>query len=401
MKNKDKVFTNSPLLFSIMVSFFFIWGFITLINDLLIPVLKQYFQLNYTEAMLIQFCFFFTYFVMSIPMAKIVNRIYYKKSLSLGLLIMMIGCLAFIPAQHTHIYYLFLLALFILATGVVMLQVSANPLVTLLGCSKTSSARLTLAQGINSLGYVLAPLLVGGFIAHNKVSNIYLLLAIVIGIIAFILQFIRFDFPTDSLHSTSSNDTEHFSLFSHKPFLFGLFAIFMYVGAEVSAGSVLINFLHLPNIANLSLTQAQPYLSIFWGGAMIGRLLGSFILTYFTPSKLLLINSTINLFLVLMIIFSHGGLAMWSLLSLGIFNSIMFPTIFALAIEKLPNQRIKNKASGFLVMGIVGGALIPLIQGQIADHWGLQDAFCVLFVAYMIIALFSIHMSGSKYTRDQ
>lgn len=391
---KRRHLTNQPLLFSIMVVMFFIWGFITLMNDLLIPNLKQSFDLNYAQALLIQFCFFTTYFIMSVPMSRILNRLAYKKSLLLGLLIIIIGCLLFIPATHLRIYALFLFGLFILASGIVMLQVAANPLVTILGDHTTSPARLTLAQGVNSLGYVLAPFLVGGFIAKSSISQTYIIIAIILVLVIIVLSFFKFEVTRkmqDEIAEMNAFDGPH-HLWHHWPFVFGVFAIFVYVGAEVTGGSLVINFLHLPNIANMPIATATDYLSIFWGGAMIGRLLGSYILMKIEPPLVLMFNAAANFLLVMVIVFTTGWLAMWALLLLGIFNSIMFPTIFALAIERLPTQAIKNKASGYLVMAIVGGAVIPEIQGMIADHIGLQHSFFLLLICYVLIASFAWYM---------
>ncbi len=389
-----KRLTSQPKLFSSLIVLFFIWGFITLLNDLLVPVLKQSFSLNYTQAMLIQFAFFLTYFIMSLPMANLLDRWQYKKAIIIGLIIIAVGSCCFIPADLMHTYPLFLLALFVLATGVVMLQVSANPLVTLLGATDTASARLTLAQAINSFGYVIAPIIVAGIISAQNLPWIYLTIALVMLLTAlFIIGRSNFtNFYTTQ--ETVVNDTQTAgSLWKNTPFVLSLVAIFLYVGAEVSAGSLVVNYLKLPQIANFHLEQAAKYLSFFWGGAMIGRFIGSYVLAKIKAPRVLLVHTIANLLLLMGIIFASGKFAMWCLLSLGLFNSIMFPAIFSLGILSLPGKHLKNKGSGWLIMAIVGGAVIPVIQGYFADHVGLQHSFFVLLFNYAFIGFFAIYYS--------
>ena len=394
MKNKQKMTTQLPL-FTAMVVLFFIWGFITLFNDLLIPVLKSKLHLSYGEAMLVQFCFFLTYFVMSLPMAWLLNKLDYKKSIIVGLLIIAIGCLIFIPADLKRMYAVFLLGLFILATGVVMLQVSANPLVTLLGATETSPARLTLAQGINSLGYVIAPILVGGLIVSVHLYIPYVVIAFVMLLVVVFIGRFNFHFVEAPLKNVDHEATIKFSLWDNIPFLLGFISIFFYVGAEVASGSLIISFLHLPSIANFSLAHAAKYLSVYWAGAMMGRLIGSYLLTKISSAKALIVCAMANVILLCGVVLTTGDTAMWSLLLLGVFNSIMFPTIFALAISSLPSEGIKNKASGFLVMAIVGGAVIPELQGLLADFIGLQYSFVLLFASYLTIITYAIYIHFS------
>ncbi|WP_264769526.1 sugar MFS transporter [Coxiella burnetii] len=390
---KSKQFTTQPALFSTIVILFFIWGFITLLNDLLIPLLRERLHLSYGQAMLVQFSFFFTYFLMSLPMAFLLNKLKYQKGIIVGLFIIALGCLIFIPADLTLIYRVFLFGLFILASGIVMLQVSANPLITLLGPTKTSSARLTLAQGINSLGYVIAPLIVGRFIVATNLYVSYIIIALVLMAVALFISQFNFHRVDDPLDKEEKDEIIDFALWKHLPFTLGLVGIFFYVGAEVSAGSLIVNYLHLPQIANFSLSHAAAYLSIYWGGAMIGRLIGSYVLTKINASKVLAVCAVANLLLLCGVILMTGGAAMWSLLLLGVFNSIMFPTLFALAIAGLPNESIKNKASGFLIMAIVGGAIIPELQGLLADYIGLQHSFILLLVSYVIITAYGVYIN--------
>ena len=285
-----------------MVILFFIWGFITLLNDLLIPVLRSKLHLSYAEAMLVQFAFFFTYFIMSMPMAMLLNRLNYKKSIIVGLAIIAIGCLIFIPADLSLIYGIFLLGLFVLATGIVMLQVSANPLVTLLGHNATGSARLSFAQGANSLGCVLAPVIVGGFIISDNVMVPYIVIAIIMLLVAMFIGRFNFHAVDDQLTTEKvTADDKDFSLWEHTPFVFGLVGVFVYVGAEVTAGSLIVNFLHLPQIVNFSLMEGAKYLSVYWGGAMIGRLIGSYLLKKIHPPKVLMFNAVANVGLFLSI----------------------------------------------------------------------------------------------------
>lgn len=386
---KQERITTHPALFSAMVTLFFIWGFITLLNDLLIPVLKERLELDYTQSMFIQFCFFITYFIMAFPMSSILNRIGYKKSILFGLLIIAIGGIIFIPATLILDYNIFLIALFILAMGVVMLQVSANPLMVALGDKKTSSARLTLAQGFNSLGYVVAPLLVGGIIVSSKLFIPYLIISAVMILTIIFISIFKFNLPSRQLREDEEmSDNVYLILWQDKMFLLGLLAIFVYVGAEVTAGSLIVNYLHLPRIVGFSLATAAEYLSIYWGGVMIGRLIGSFLLIRINPAKALMFNSVVNILLLILVILSYGYLAMWALLLLGVFNSIMFPTIFALTIKRLKTIQLKNCASGLPVMAIVGGAFIPLFQGELADRVGLQHSFVGLIVCYLVIVIY-------------
>ncbi len=392
MNDKNKLTSSAPL-FSGMVVLFFIWGFITILNDLLIPVLKARLGLSYAESMLVQFCFFFTYFIMSLPMAWLVNKLNYKKSMILGLMIIALGCLVFIPADLELVYGVFLFGLFILATGVVMLQVSANPLVTLLGDIDTSSARLTLAQGFNSLGCVIAPLLVAGLIVSSHLYVPYIIIALIMVLVSIFVSRFNFKSVNRPQKHEVHEEAGDFSLWKHLTFVLGFASIFFYVGAEVSAGSLVVNFLHLPNIGNLSLLVAARYLSIYWGGAMVGRLIGVYFLARFNPAKILTLCAIANVILLCSVVVNEGAIAMWSLLLLGIFNSIMFPTIFALAISKLPNRAMKNKAGGFLIMAIVGGAIIPELQGILADKIGLQNSFVLLFISYLVIMGYAVYVS--------
>lgn len=387
-----KKMTNEPYLFSATILLFFFWGFVTILNDLLIPIMKERFQLTYTKAMLVQFCFFFTYFLMAIPNAKLLNKLNYKKTILVGVFVLSLGCLLFIPASIWNTYYVFLFALFVLASGVVILQGAANPLVTLLGPRKTSSARLSLAQGFNSFGTVIAPIFLGVFLSPKHLLSIYSYLVLVLLGIYFI--FLRLDFSKfyrDSLQKKEGerqvNERPYHSLM-----VFSIIAMFLYVGAEVSIGSLIINYLQLPSVMRLTLSEATYCLSIYWGFAMIGRFIGFLILTRISASILLMMYSVINSCLLLGVVCFTGRAAMASLLSIGMFNSIMFPVIFSLTITPLPSLFLKNKASSFLIMAIVGGAFVPLMHGWLADRFGLQNSFFCLIFCYLYIAFFAYFM---------
>lgn len=401
-RQKDNLTSHSNLYFSIIL-LFFIWGFITLLNDLLVPIFKAHFQLNYTRALLVQFVFFATYFILALPMSGLVNYLRYKKSIIIGLFIIATGALSFIPAHHYQSYYLFLLALFILASGVVTLQVSVNPLVTLLGSMKTASARLTLAQAINSAGTVLGPLIVAGIISNTTIVPIYLVMATVAMLTAWFISTRNFNISCLEKPQKSSADLKNkhnvtdIKLWQSAGFMFSILGIFFYVGAEVASGSLIISFAQLPNIMNLPIKSASFYLSIFWGLAMIGRFIGSYLLTQVKDSFLLLVAACINMGLVLMLVLNHGAIAFASLLSLGLFNSIMFPVIFSIGIGHFSNKSQKNRATGYLIMAIVGGAIIPILQGGLADHFGLQRSFLLLLLSYGFIALFGLrHLRLTK-----
>ena len=329
---------------------------------------------------------------MAIPNAKLLNKLNYKKTILIGVFVLSVGCLLFIPAAIWNIYYMFLFALFVLASGVVILQGAANPLVTLLGPRKTSSARLSLAQGFNSFGTVIAPIILGFFLSPNQFLSIYSYLALVLLGIYFV--FLRLDFS--KFYKDTLDEKKYEGQVSkqsyHTLIVFSVIAMFLYVGAEVSIGSLTISYLQLPTVLNMTLEQATYCLSIYWGFAMLGRFVGFFILTKISASILLMIYSLINSFLLLGVVCLTGQSAMISLVSVGMFNSIMFPVIFSLTIAPLPSLFLKNKVSSFLIMAIVGGAFIPLMHGWLADQFGLQNSFLCLIFCYLYIAFFAYFM---------
>jgi FHS family L-fucose permease-like MFS transporter len=378
-----------------LITLFFMWGFLTCLNDILIPYLKNLFDLNYTQAMLIQFCFFGAYFISSIPAGKLVSRIGYQKGIVTGLVIACLGCLLFYPAASLSSYEFFLGALFILATGITILQVAANPYVSALGTAKTASSRLTLSQAFNSLGTTVAPFfgswLILSSITDNDVSAIqipYLFLAATLFFLAIIFSLIK-------LPNLGTNKAEivplaiQGSAWQSTRLILGAVAIFVYVGAEVGIGSFLINFLAMEHIAGLEESHAAKYIAYYFGGAMVGRFIGAAVMQKIPAAKILSFNGLCAMSLLLIAMFSSGAIAMWSILLIGLCNSIMFPTIFSLAISGLKEHT--SQGSGILCLAIVGGAVLPLIQGVAADSIGLQSAFIVPVICFLYIAYYGFY----------
>lgn len=399
---------------------FFVWGFITSLNDILIPHLKSVFSLNYTQAMLIQFCFFGAYFLVSMPASALITRIGYKRSIVVGLLISGVGCLLFYPAATTYQYSLFLGALFVLASGITVLQVAANPYVTLLGRPKSASSRLTLTQAFNSAGTTVAPFFGSVLILSvaaagaadlalmnadqiiefrqaeaSAVKVPYLLLAATLFVLGSIFAALKLP-SVDSSPDCESRADLQLNLIqtirSHRHLALGALGIFLYVGAEVSIGSFLVSFLGEENIAAMEEAEAAKYIAYYWGGAMVGRFIGAAIMQKVAAGKLLAFNAIGSACLLSIAIVGSGALAMWSVLLVGLFNSIMFPTIFSLSVNRLGAMR--SKGSGILCLAIVGGAIVPLLQGVIADTIGIQLAFILPLLCYAYIAFYGI--SGSN-----
>ena len=380
---------------SILTSLFFMWGFITCLNDILIPHLKAMFTLDYTQAMLVQFCFFGAYFIMSVPSGYYVDKMGYKRGIITGLFIAGLGCLLFYPAAGTRSYPLFLGAFFVLASGITLLQVAANPYVTVLGATETASSRLTLTQAFNSLGTTLAPYVGVVFILSvaehstdqaTSVQHSYLLLASVLFMLAVIFTQIKLPDIQAQSHQHDSSNTIQISAWHYPHLLLGAVAIFVYVGSEVAIGSFLVSFLGQTHIAGLSVQDAGKYVSFYWGGAMIGRFIGVVLMQKIKSAHLLAFNAFAAVLLILTAIYASGDLAMWSLLAVGLCNSIMFPTIFSLALNGLGSHT--GQGSGILCAAIVGGAIIPLIQGVIADYVGLQMAFFLPMLCYLYIGFY-------------
>ena len=383
-----------------LTSLFFMWGFITCLNDILIPYLKDAFELNYTQAMLIQFCFFGAYFLTSLPAGKLVSKIGYQKGIVVGLLIACLGCLLFYPAASMKLYALFLLALFVLATGITLLQVSANPYVAALGDPATASSRLTMTQAFNSLGTTVAPFF-GAWLLFSNLEHgtsdaseakvPYLILAFMLLLLA--VLFAKLLLP--KLHNEHTHNSANDSLFAplqHRHLRLGMIGIFVYVGAEVAIGSLLVNYLQLHGEQTLTEATASEYLAYYWGGAMVGRFIGAGIMQKIKASSVLAFNAAMAMILITVSMTTSSTIAMWSILAVGLCNSIMFPTIFSLAIHGLGEQT--SRASGLLCLAIVGGAIVPLLQGVLADNMGLQASFVLPIFCYAFIVFFGLKGSN-------
>ena len=395
---------NYHFAFASMTSLFFIWGFITALNDILIPYLKAAFELNYTQAMLVQFCFFGAYFIVSPFAGKLINKIGYLKGIIFGLLTMAAGCLIFYPAAEIAIYWVFLTGLFVLAAGITILQVSANPYVASLGQDKTAASRLNLAQAINSLGHTTGPifgtLLIFGAVSASTstidataVQLPYLILAATTICIAIAFKFLHL--PTIKTISAEQEDsTNKKSIWQERSLLLGALAIFLYVGAEVSIGSFLVNYFTQHHIGDLTEKQAGEMVSYYWGAAMIGRFVGAYLMRFIRPSYILAFNAIVAILLLLLSMSSAGNIAMYSVLGVGFFNSIMFPTIFTLAIKGLGS--LTSAGSGLLCQAIVGGAVLPLMQGYIADITTVQLSFVVPACAYIYICCYALFWTTKK-----
>jgi len=402
---------DAPSLRYFVFALFFIFGGITSLNDVIIPKLKELFTLNYTQAMLVQFCFFTAYLVIGIPGAQLVKKIGYMRGAATGLIIMMIGCLLFIPASQTATYSLFLFALFVLASGVVIVQVVSNPLISLLGPAKTVHSRLTFAQAFNSLGTTIFPrvgsaLILGGLagVSASQLSgaaldayrveetqaivSTYIGLAVALAVIAAVVWMFRDKLPGEK-HDHSS-PLAGFSLIKRKRFGFGALCIFLYVGAEVAIGSLIVNYLMQSDVLGITDAAAGKMIMFYWGGAMVGRFIGSYFLRILSPGKILAAVATGAILLIAISANTTGTTSAYSLLAIGLMNSIMFPTIFSLACEKLGARAADG--SGIINIAIFGGAVVPLLTGFLADQSGsLKFALILPAICYAIIAGFGVY----------
>lgn len=382
-----------------MAILFFSFGFITCLNDILSPTLKKILNLNYTQTSYIPFAFFFAYFLISPPSIWIVKKIGFQKSTGIGILITGIGCLLFLPASIYLSFTIFLVALFILGSGMALLQTAANPYIAILGTPETSSSRLTIVQAFNSLGTTIAPAFGTYLILNNLGTNpspeALKIPYVSIGFALFLLAITIFVIKLPKISASQEENIEETNkknVWEYSHLVLGAIGIFMYVGAEVSIGVYLVNYIGLPQILNLEEKQAGFYLSFYWGGAMVGRFLGSVIMQNIAPQKVLFFNGIVATILLLLGIFLQGFVALIAILLIGLFNSIMFPTIFTLAIKKL--GKFTEAGSGILCMAIVGGALMPVFQGLMADIFSLQISFLIPVICYVYIAFFG--MSGHK-----
>lgn len=400
---------NAASLQTFVFALFFIFGGITSLNDVIIPKLKDLFTLTYAQAMLVQSAFFAAYFIVSIPAAAIVRRIGYMRTAVVGLLTMTAGCLLFIPASSSGMFATFLVALFVLAAGITIVQVVANPLISLLGAPETAHSRLTFAQAFNSLGttvfpYVGAILILGSLATVDPstlsgaaldafraeetrvVVQTYIGLAIALVIVAALVWHNRKKLVETPAPKVSI--LKAFELLRQPRFAFGAACIFLYVGAEVAVGSVIVNYLMEANVLGLDGEAAGKHVPLYWGGAMVGRFIGAALLRMFSPGKVLACAASMTILLLLVSANTTGMVSGWSLLAVGLFNSIMFPTIFSLACEGLKERAAEG--SGLICMAIVGGAIVPLITGHAADAMGLRMALIVPAICYAIILCFGV-----------
>jgi len=404
----------------IVTILFFMWGLLTSLNDVLIPHLKAIYTLNYLQAMLVQLCFFGAYFIVSLPAGALIRRIGYQRGAVAGLLIAAVGCALFYPAAQGG-YGLFLFAFFVLASGITILQVAANPYVTALGPAATASSRLTLTQALNSLGTTVGPLVGGALILGGAtlaagdpaarraqeaatVQGPYLMLAAALAILAVLFALARLP-RLDGAAGTAGADAaaakEGGSALAYRHLVLGAVAIFLYVGGEVSIGSFLVNFLGEGRVAGLPAAQAADYVSVYWGGALVGRFVGFAVMRFVSPGKTLAFNAFAAIVLVLVAILGEGRVAMWAILAVGLCNSIMFPTIFSTALHGL--GRHTGQGSGILCMAIVGGAIVPFLQGMLADRIGVQPSFfvpaaCYGFILYFGLKYANLHREGGVAT---
>jgi FHS family L-fucose permease-like MFS transporter len=394
----------------LVVGLFFIWGFSTVIVDTLIPRLKALFALSYAEVMLSQFAFFLGYFFLSLPAAALLNRIGYFRCIVTGLLVMATGGLMFSPAASFGIFPLFLLALFIMASGITLLQVAANPLIAGLGAAKGESARLTFAQAFNSLGTLLAPLVGSAIILRgalnapdpattppdvlaaartaqaHAVQTPFIAIAVILILMAVAFWLLR---NRPGIPATDPDSSRH-SIFQllrmHPALILGAASIFVYVGSEVTIGSLMTNYLMLPQTLGRSAQQAADMVSLYWGGAMVGRFIGSYLLARVQPAKAIAACAAAAAILATTSLLSSGWLAGGTIIAVGLANSIMFPTIFAMAISGLGEDT--PKGAGIVCMAIVGGAILPPLAGSVADHFGLQSALIVPALGYLWITFY-------------
>ncbi len=400
---------------TLLASLFFMWGFITVINNTLLPHLRSVFDLNYTQTTLIESVWFIAYFVASIPSAKLIERIGYQKSLVIGLLVMAAGALGMTLAASLPSYGVTLIMLFVIASGITLLQVAANPYVAVIGPAKTASSRLNLVQAMNSAGTMFAPLF-GAYLILGRskggtseagttltqaeriadaqsVILPYALVAVVLIVLAIVIA--RFPLPAMGSATTraSKEDRKNHSLWKHRNLVFGIPAIFIYLIAEIGVANLFVNFVSQPEIANLTHEQAGKYLTFLWAGMMIGRFAGSAIMQRIAAETVLAVFAVGAFVVMLITVFTTGPAAMWALILVGLFHSIMFPTIFTLGIKGL--GPLTEEGSGLLIMAIAGGALV-IVQGWLADIYGLQASFLLTAACELYILFYALWGSRTK-----
>jgi MFS transporter, FHS family, L-fucose permease len=404
------------LALTVLATVFFMWGFATVLNDILVPHLKAVFSLNYGQSLLIQFVFYLAYLLMALPAAKLLERIGYKLSIVVGLVGMALSAAGFVPAAMLGSYGVFLLALYLLASSITLLQVAANPYVAVIGAPETASSRLNLVQALNSAGTTVAPLFGGLLIlarsssgtseggdvvltAQQRAADVqavelpYLIIAGILIALALLVWKVRLpDLGKENRRAARAERAKQ-SLWRHRNLVFGVPAICLYLVSEIGIGSTLVNFISMPNIGAMSHAAAASYVSLFWGGAMAGRFIGALVLRWIAPARLLAAVSIGALVLAVIAITIQGHLAMWSLIAVGLCHSVMFPTIFTLGIKGL--GPLTEEGSGLLIMAIAGGAASAL-QGVLADRIGLQLSYILPAVCYIYVLFYALW--GSKPT---
>jgi FHS family L-fucose permease-like MFS transporter len=405
--------TTDKKAMSIVTTLFFMWGFLTALNDILVPHLKPIFDLTYTKIMLIQFSFFSAYFVFSLPAGQVIEWIGYKWAMVAGLFTMGLGAFLFIPAASIASYPLFLTALIVLAAGMTILQVSANPYVAVLGPPETASSRLNLTQAFNSLGTTIAPYLGGMFILMaapnmdavrqlsgealqafrvqqaSSVKLPYLALGLIAIALGLSIAFYKLPVISSAVHHKGE---ETASVWKYRHLVLGAVGIFVYVGAEVAIGSFLVNYFSQKDIGNITEKVAAGYVSLYWFCAMVGRFIGSAVLQKLRTSVVLGSAAIAAFLLVCISMLTYGHFAMWSIILVGLFNSIMFPSIFTSGIAEL--GPVTSKGSSMLIMAIVGGAIVPVVVGALADRIGIHHSFILPAICYLYIMYYGF--AGSK-----
>jgi FHS family L-fucose permease-like MFS transporter len=404
-----------------VTTLFFMWGFLTALNDILVPHLKPIFDLNYKQVILVQFAFFSAYFLFSIPSGMLIDRVGYKRAMVTGLAVMSFAAAMFVPAAKAPSFALFLAALLALGAGITLLQVAANPYVTVLGPAKTASSRLNLTQAFNSLGTTIAPYF-GSMLILSAVTKStaelhamspdafqayrlqqassvilpYIGLSLTLLVLAVIIAAARLPGIPQAVRSRTSHESGA-SVWKQRHLVLGAVAIFTYVGAEVAVGSFLVNYFGVPAIGGLAPDRAARLVSLYWFGAMVGRFIGAWVLRYVRTGIVLAFNAVAACALVLFSVMSSGHLAIGSILLVGLFNSIMFPSIFALGVAEL--GPLTGDGSGVLNMAIVGGAVVPLLAGALADKIGIQHAFVLPAVCYLYILYYALRGSRPRVIR--
>lgn len=404
---------------AVVTTLFFMWGFCTVLNDALIPHLQSIFSLSYLQASLVQLAFFGSYFLFALPAGKLVESIGYQRTMVAGLVTMSLGALLFVPAASSAKYALFLAAQVVLAAGVTILQVAANPYVTILGPPETASSRLNLTQAFNTLGDTIAPyigsiLLLGGGAAESVPSSStelmaqrirqaasvklpYIAIAAMLIVLALAIALYRFPRLEITRDFRPGSQDRQDSLWKHSHLWLGAIAIFIYVGAEVSIGSFLAKYLADPAIGNMNLQKAAQLVTLYWAGMMVGRFIGSALMQRIAANKLLALAGVGAALMVLLSLFTSGQMAVVTILAVGLFNSIMFPTIFTLAVAEL--GPLTGRGSGLVVQAIVGGALIPVLMGHFADKYGIHRSLLLPFLCYLFIIFYGLR--GYRIAPDE